>query len=654
MAADPWNNPTGPGGDPFGIPTYDYTNPYGVTTGTSSSTLGAPPTPEEFKCYFESDWFMRLVRSCCKTLYIPPAAMGYLPMDYELGPAVAPAAMGMPYGTRFRYYVGRGNDLLFNGGDDYALEFINRYFGFDLRSVPTDTRFVKKVHTYVLGDPNPPREYVDIISMLPEELPNYAGITAVDVASLPDSTTLLYDNSPVTPAASPAFLIKYCEATDPAGALNGGLPMKVQPSDCPTLLSEGIHCYCGNIIYLGWIWPEAAQNIWEHSLINLDDEAPDACTPPADNSPAAMPPAPEGTRAPMSDEDAMAACKEQADYDPTAQHWYYYQQTEDGGQVKMVRHWCPSEWIPQEMWYKYQRYLPRAKNNFPAPPINDFDLMNSFARAEYASSRDNMRELAKSGVFDDWTLGNSAANFFMADQTKKAPRATFNDNDLGNSDARLSPLSPDDVIEKHGKHFLDGWNMNKMHCAGSDCFDGTHHGGKHDNGHQPYDDYGSFKATAPPHSQSLHRNFDSFGNRLVQAELARRDKALHLPSAQQAVARARGAARGEDGAAGVLAQAALATAPAAPPLHAPPSHSHSRSRSRSQSSGSGSGAREEGREAREEAERGPRAPLHPSRQAVEESGEQRHIREEERLEELVGQRRPRQADEGRWGRRASP
>eukprot|EP00961_Rhodomonas_salina_P231894 3132796-Rhodomonas_salina.1 len=45
-----------------------------------------------------------------------------------------------------------------------------------------------------------------------------------------------------------------------------------------------------------------------------------------------------------------------------------------------------------------------------------------------------------------------------------------------------------------------------MHCAGSDCFDGTHHGGKHDNGHQPYDDYGSFKATAPPHSQSLHRN----------------------------------------------------------------------------------------------------------------------------------------------------
>eukprot|EP00961_Rhodomonas_salina_P028736 387727-Rhodomonas_salina.2 len=72
MAADPWNNPTGPGGDPFGIPTYDYTNPYGVTTGTSSSTLGAPPTPEEFKCYFESDWFMRLVRSCCKTLYIPP------------------------------------------------------------------------------------------------------------------------------------------------------------------------------------------------------------------------------------------------------------------------------------------------------------------------------------------------------------------------------------------------------------------------------------------------------------------------------------------------------------------------------------------------------------------------------------------------------
>ena len=37
---------------------------------------------------------------------------------------------------------------------------------------------------------------------------------------------------------------------------------------------------------------------------------------------------------------------------------------------------------------------------------------------------------------------------------------------------------------------IDAWNMGKMSCVGGDCFDGTHHGGRHTNGGmQPYDDY---------------------------------------------------------------------------------------------------------------------------------------------------------------------
>ena len=37
---------------------------------------------------------------------------------------------------------------------------------------------------------------------------------------------------------------------------------------------------------------------------------------------------------------------------------------------------------------------------------------------------------------------------------------------------------------------IDAYNMGKMTCVGSDCFDGTHQAGRHaDGGMQPYDDY---------------------------------------------------------------------------------------------------------------------------------------------------------------------
>ncbi len=77
MAADPWSSPTHPVVDPFedptaSIPTYDYSHPWSVSSGTASSAVLALPTAKEMECYFQSDWFMRLVRSCCKTLYIPP------------------------------------------------------------------------------------------------------------------------------------------------------------------------------------------------------------------------------------------------------------------------------------------------------------------------------------------------------------------------------------------------------------------------------------------------------------------------------------------------------------------------------------------------------------------------------------------------------
>jgi hypothetical protein len=40
------------------------------------------------------------------------------------------------------------------------------------------------------------------------------------------------------------------------------------------------------------------------------------------------------------------------------------------------------------------RYVPRTNNNLPAPPINDFDFLNTFARDYYKESRAKARYVA--------------------------------------------------------------------------------------------------------------------------------------------------------------------------------------------------------------------------------------------------------------------
>jgi hypothetical protein len=37
------------------------------------------------------------------------------------------------------------------------------------------------------------------------------------------------------------------------------------------------------------------------------------------------------------------------------------------------------------------RYVPRTNNNLPAPPINDFDFLNTFARDYYKETRAKAR-----------------------------------------------------------------------------------------------------------------------------------------------------------------------------------------------------------------------------------------------------------------------
>ena len=97
----------------------------------------------------------------------------------------------------------------------------------------------------------------------------------------------------------------------------------------------------------------------------------------------------------------------------------------------------------QEAWYKYQRYVPHTKNNLPAPPINDFDFLNSFARDYYRETRAKTRYDANAGSFDDFNLGNMPAKTWGA------------------------------VVEPRRDH-IDGWNLGKRTCVGASCFDSSH------------------------------------------------------------------------------------------------------------------------------------------------------------------------------------
>ncbi|EKX33836.1 hypothetical protein GUITHDRAFT_166356 [Guillardia theta CCMP2712] len=67
--------------------------------------------------------------------------------------------------------------------------------------------------------------------------------------------------------------------------------------------------------------------------------------------------------------------------------------------------------------------------------------------------------------------------------------APFDDWDLGNQAAQLDRTYDANVWE-NARQPLTDYNMGKISCnMGSDCHDGTHHGGVHDNGIQIYDNY---------------------------------------------------------------------------------------------------------------------------------------------------------------------
>lgn len=50
---------------------------------------------------------------------------------------------------------------------------------------------------------------------------------------------------------------------------------------------------------------------------------------------------------------AEDGCREHPEFDPASKSFFYWRKMEGGEKQGMFRQWCQSEWIPQEIWYKY-------------------------------------------------------------------------------------------------------------------------------------------------------------------------------------------------------------------------------------------------------------------------------------------------------------
>lgn len=96
-------------------------------------------------------------------------------------------------------------------------------------------------------------------------------MVAVDTLSLPGASIIVYNNWPRVPTGTPAFIIRYCQIQDPYK--EGGVPLKVEVTECPAAEARGYPCSCGFINFVGWNWLGSNANIWDSSVVNGDDLA---------------------------------------------------------------------------------------------------------------------------------------------------------------------------------------------------------------------------------------------------------------------------------------------------------------------------------------------------------------------------------------------
>ena len=211
--------------------------------------------------FFVSDFFEYLSRNCCRSLYFPKEAQKALPRNL-------PGGVNGVFAQRLRDFVGERNSLIFNGADADTASFINKYFGTQLATTDVNSGFKMSRSLEVEGDPGSPLAYPEKLEEeLPQKLYPQSGMTAINTATLPPATAVVFNNFPRSPTGSPMFISKYCQIENPY--VQDGTRITVSPPDCTAAAKDlGSGCSCGHIAFVGWDWEKGADNIWDTSSIN--------------------------------------------------------------------------------------------------------------------------------------------------------------------------------------------------------------------------------------------------------------------------------------------------------------------------------------------------------------------------------------------------
>lgn len=184
--------------------------------------------------------FRDLSEQCCTAIIVPPMKNS-MPI-YNAQASVA---------QRLRNYVANGNHMVFTGGSLLSIEFINRYFYFNIEPIAQSGVF--KGSGYGNYSPGPFRKLINddlpwVYKLAPDTLyQDYTSVQSMDLRSLPSGTTVLY----MTPKSSPVFAIKFCQRLSER---HGETPIKTVPRDCWRHAARGYPCSCGTITYIGYDW----------------------------------------------------------------------------------------------------------------------------------------------------------------------------------------------------------------------------------------------------------------------------------------------------------------------------------------------------------------------------------------------------------------
>ena len=225
----------------------------------------------------EGGLFNKLSGLCCTALLFPPLEWDFL--------VVNPQKI---VGQNIRAYVANGNTMIFTGGI-ISLEFINRYFYYQLE--PADGNLDPGPFVRLPKFQGLTEEQHKVITdgtrstqPAPKTLPQVGiEVTSVKKESLPSGTSVVYSS----PYNSAVFMIKFCEAENPANDPAAPLPpVKVLPRDCPIVAAQGRPCSCGFIGYLGYDWRDAYPSRWDYALKSMVDVC--SMTPPENSNPALL------------------------------------------------------------------------------------------------------------------------------------------------------------------------------------------------------------------------------------------------------------------------------------------------------------------------------------------------------------------------------